>query len=101
MARPVLAAALPLLAKLRRPQLLLEDRRLQVVFKAESQGSCGEGGLSDGLRKFGSTWLPLTCFLIGIVLVCLDEIDETDEIDEIDGIDEIDEIDERYESVNQ
>ncbi|CAE7029237.1 Cog5 [Symbiodinium sp. CCMP2592] len=34
-ARPVLAAALPLLAKLRRPQLLLDDRRLQVVFKAQ------------------------------------------------------------------
>ena len=32
---PVLAAALPLLAKLRRPQLLLDDRRLQVVFKAQ------------------------------------------------------------------
>eukprot|EP00913_Durusdinium_trenchii_P033656 g31506.t1 len=32
-AQPVLEAALPLLAKLRRPQLLLEDRRLQVVFK--------------------------------------------------------------------
>ncbi|CAK9066210.1 Conserved oligomeric Golgi complex subunit 5 [Durusdinium trenchii] len=34
-AQPVLEAALPLLAKLRRPQLLLEDRRLQVVFKAQ------------------------------------------------------------------
>ncbi|CAE7853580.1 unnamed protein product [Symbiodinium microadriaticum] len=34
-ARPVLAAALPLLAKLRRPQLLLDGRRLQVVFKAQ------------------------------------------------------------------
>eukprot|EP00913_Durusdinium_trenchii_P007455 g7008.t1 len=34
-ALPVLQAALPLLAKLRRPQLLLEDRRLQVVFKAQ------------------------------------------------------------------
>ena len=34
-ARPVLSAALPLLAKLRRPQLLLDDRRLQVVFKAQ------------------------------------------------------------------
>ncbi|CAE7211102.1 unnamed protein product [Symbiodinium sp. CCMP2592] len=34
-ALPVLSAALPLLAKLRRPQLLLDDRRLQVVFKAQ------------------------------------------------------------------
>ena len=32
-ARPVLEAALPLLAQLRRPQLLLDERRLQVVFK--------------------------------------------------------------------
>ena len=34
-ALPVLSAALPLLSKLRRPQLLLDDRRLQVVFKAQ------------------------------------------------------------------
>lgn len=34
-ATPVLTAALPLLAKLRRPRLLLDDRRLQVVFKAQ------------------------------------------------------------------
>lgn len=34
-ALPVLKAALPLLAKLRRPQLLLQERRLQVVFKAQ------------------------------------------------------------------
>jgi len=35
-ATPVLQAALPLLARLQRPQLLLESRRLQVVFKAQS-----------------------------------------------------------------
>mmetsp|Transcript_9162 Transcript_9162/g.14919 ORF Transcript_9162/g.14919 Transcript_9162/m.14919 type:complete len:636 (-) Transcript_9162:232-2139(-) len=49
-ARPVLAAALPLLAKLRRPQLLLEDRRLQVVFKAQRiivPGSTGSGADSE------------------------------------------------------
>ncbi|CAE7695808.1 unnamed protein product, partial [Symbiodinium pilosum] len=34
-AQPVLEAALPLLAKLRRPQLLLDNRRIQVVFKAQ------------------------------------------------------------------
>eukprot|EP00928_Gymnodinium_smaydae_P038276 TRINITY_DN2642_c0_g1_i1.p1 TRINITY_DN2642_c0_g1~~TRINITY_DN2642_c0_g1_i1.p1 ORF type:complete len:660 (+),score=90.63 TRINITY_DN2642_c0_g1_i1:72-2051(+) len=34
-ATPVLAAALPLLARLQRPRLLLERRRLQVVFKAQ------------------------------------------------------------------
>eukprot|EP00449_Zooxanthella_nutricula_P014079 CAMPEP_0198499934 /NCGR_PEP_ID=MMETSP1462-20131121/7907_1 /TAXON_ID=1333877 /ORGANISM="Brandtodinium nutriculum, Strain RCC3387" /LENGTH=635 /DNA_ID=CAMNT_0044228937 /DNA_START=113 /DNA_END=2017 /DNA_ORIENTATION=+ len=34
-ATPVLAAALPLLAKLDRPRLLLADRRIQVVFKAQ------------------------------------------------------------------
>jgi len=34
-ATPVLKAALPLLAKLRRPRLLLAGRRLQVVFKAQ------------------------------------------------------------------
>mmetsp|Transcript_8854 Transcript_8854/g.21143 ORF Transcript_8854/g.21143 Transcript_8854/m.21143 type:complete len:636 (+) Transcript_8854:45-1952(+) len=34
-ATPVLNAALPLLARLRRPQLLLEGQRLQAVFKAQ------------------------------------------------------------------
>ncbi|CAE7657303.1 PIP5K1, partial [Symbiodinium pilosum] len=34
-ATPLLSAAMPLLAKLRRPQLLLEGRRLQVVLKAQ------------------------------------------------------------------
>lgn len=34
-ATPILEAALPLLAKLRRPQLLLDRRRLQIVFKAQ------------------------------------------------------------------
>mmetsp|Transcript_93669 Transcript_93669/g.265239 ORF Transcript_93669/g.265239 Transcript_93669/m.265239 type:complete len:373 (+) Transcript_93669:274-1392(+) len=34
-ARPVLEAALPLLAQLDRPRLLLDERRLQVVFKAQ------------------------------------------------------------------
>ncbi|OLP77655.1 hypothetical protein AK812_SmicGene42267 [Symbiodinium microadriaticum] len=34
-AQPVLEAALPLLARLRRPQLLLDERRIQVVFKAQ------------------------------------------------------------------
>eukprot|EP00435_Cladocopium_sp_Y103_P049218 s1191_g14.t1 len=34
-ASPILEAALPLLAKLRRPQLLLDRRRLQIVFKAQ------------------------------------------------------------------
>ena len=43
-AQPVLQAALPLLAKLRRPQLLLQDRRLQVVFK-EPFGGGGGGGV--------------------------------------------------------
>eukprot|EP00927_Polykrikos_kofoidii_P013925 TRINITY_DN16072_c0_g1_i1.p1 TRINITY_DN16072_c0_g1~~TRINITY_DN16072_c0_g1_i1.p1 ORF type:complete len:682 (-),score=59.04 TRINITY_DN16072_c0_g1_i1:86-2131(-) len=34
-ATPVLTAALPLLAKLRRPRLLLDGRRIQAVFKAQ------------------------------------------------------------------
>ncbi|CAE7631305.1 unnamed protein product [Symbiodinium sp. CCMP2592] len=34
-AQPVLEAALPLLARLRRPQLLLDEHRIQVVFKAQ------------------------------------------------------------------
>ncbi|CAK9111759.1 unnamed protein product [Durusdinium trenchii] len=34
-ALPILEASLPLLAKLRRPQLLLDRRRLQAVFKAQ------------------------------------------------------------------
>lgn len=34
-ALPVFQAALPLLSKLRRPQLLLDDRRIQIVFKAQ------------------------------------------------------------------
>jgi len=47
---PVLTAALPLLAKLRRPQLLLDDRRLQVVFKAQRilvPGSKADGADSE------------------------------------------------------
>ena len=49
-ALPVLSAALPLLAKLRRPQLLLDERRLQVVFKAQSiivPGAAGDGADSE------------------------------------------------------
>ena len=49
-ALPVLSAALPLLAKLRRPQLLLDDRRLQVVFKAQRilvPGNAGDGSDTD------------------------------------------------------
>eukprot|EP00435_Cladocopium_sp_Y103_P068485 s134_g31.t1 len=49
-ALPVLKAALPLLAKLRRPQLLLQERRLQVVFKAQRiivPGRRGDGSDSE------------------------------------------------------
>ena len=35
-ATPILNAALPLLARLRRPQLVLQNQKLQVVFKAQS-----------------------------------------------------------------
>ncbi|CAE7531926.1 unnamed protein product, partial [Symbiodinium sp. KB8] len=59
---PVLSEALPLLAKLRRPQLLLDDRRLQVVFKAQRiivPGNSGDNSDAeyvglwhvDGLRE--------------------------------------------------
>lgn len=47
---PVLEAAMPLLARLRRPQLLLDERRLQVVFKAQKilvPGSKKEGADSE------------------------------------------------------
>ena len=52
-ARPVLSAALPLLAKLRRPQLLLDDRRLQVVFKAQRIFVPGNAGDNSDTEYVG------------------------------------------------
>ena len=52
-AHPVLSAALPLLAKLRRPQLLLDDRRLQVVFKAQRIIVPGNTGSSSDAEYVG------------------------------------------------
>jgi len=50
---PVLSAALPLLAKLRRPQLLLDDRRLQVVFKAQRIIVPGKSGDNSDAEYVG------------------------------------------------
>ncbi|CAE7266104.1 unnamed protein product [Symbiodinium necroappetens] len=52
-AGPVLSAALPLLAKLRRPQLLLNDRRLQVVFKAQRIIVPGDAGDNSDAEYVG------------------------------------------------
>ncbi|CAJ1400692.1 unnamed protein product [Effrenium voratum] len=52
-AAPVLAAAVPLLAKLRRPQLLLEDQRLQAVFKAQRIIVPGAAGDSADAEYLG------------------------------------------------
>ena len=52
-AGPVLSAALPLLAKLRRPQLLLDDRRLQVVFKAQRIVVPGDTGDNSDAEYVG------------------------------------------------
>ncbi|CAE7370303.1 unnamed protein product [Symbiodinium necroappetens] len=52
-AGPVLSAALPLLAKLRRPQLLLDDRRVQVVFKAQRIIVPGDAGDNSDAEYVG------------------------------------------------